>query len=825
MLRDLGSDVRLAVRSLRADATVTMAAVLTLALGLGATTAVFSVANGLSLRPLPVRNPHDLVTVTSETALRHGFQAGLGWNYGMWEQLRQETGAFDGAFAWALQRLDLSDGGEMQPVNALVASAAMFETLGVAAHLGRTFQESADAGGGGPDGAVAVISHSLWQRRFGGAHNVIGSRLLIERVPVTVIGIAPEWFRGMDVGQPFDVAIPFGTDALIRGASALMNSERAMLLTVMLRLKPGQSVSQATAALRALQPRIIGANAPPFLHEPFVLVDSSTGISDRSRLRQQYQRPLVILSAVSAMVFVIVCVNVASLLLSRAVTRRRELGVRLALGAPRWRLATHAFAEALALAIAGAAGGVVFARWSRHIILSQLPRSGGPVVIDVSMDWRVFAFVATLTAIAVVLCGIASAWHSSRVAAVGALRDAGGGAGKHASGAVSSGLVMAHIALSIVLLSGAVLFVRTLNGLGHVPLGFEPRELLVVSVNTTPAAANKQEPGPFHGRALEPIKALPGVKAAAGSIWTPVGTGGGGLLTDARGRRAGSSVPVAFNFVTPSWFVTYGTPLRAGRDFDARDGANAQRVAIVNEAFRRSQWSGRDPVGSTIHEGPCRTAGCMVVGVVGDVVYGHSLRDAVPPTVYMPYAQSAGLAPPDAPFRITLRAAGDLLDVRDRVAARLESVDPRATFTFRRVEQDVSASLAQERLLAMLAVFFGAVGLAVSAVGVYGLSSYSASCRRAEIGIRLALGGQRHVVLRVVVKRIALFVGAGAAVGVLAALWLARFVAPLLYGLAPDDPVAPLTAATILCAVAGVAAWVPASRVTRTDPAQVLRQV
>ena len=828
------SDLQLAVRSLKAAPAVTLAAVLTLVLGIGATTAIFSVANGLVLRPLPVKRPQDLVTITSDTALRFGFQGGAGWNHPMWDRLRQRADAFDGAFAWALVRLDLSEGGEMQPVNGLVASGGFFDTLGVRPILGRSFTAADDVRGGGPDGAVAVISHSLWQRRFGGRPDVAGSRLVIERVPVTIVGVVPPWFTGVDVGQPFDVAMPFATDALVRGQRSFLNSERALVLTVMLRRKPDQGIAAATAALRALQPDIIGPDAPQFVKEPFVLVDGSRGLSDRSRLRQNYQYPLAILSIVAAIVLVIVCLNVANLLLTRASTRRQDLSVRLALGAPPWRLARQQLVEALVVGAAGAAGGLLFAAWAGRALVTQLPFSDLPIAIDLPIDWRVFAFTLGVGLIAVAIFGTLPAVYAMRVSPIEALRHAGRDGSARPIGPLSNGLVVAQVALSIVLLSGAGLFIRTMNRLASVPLGFDPASMFVVSVNTARSTLESADPNQMRDRLLEAITAVPGVKQAAASVWTPVGTGGGGLLTDARGRRMSTDArgrpveaarQVAFNFVTPAWFGTYRTPVMMGREFDTSDGPAAARVAVVNEAVRRNLLADGPALGAAIHAGPCDPGGCTVVGVVADAVYGQSLRDAAPPTIYVPLAQSAGLAPPNAPFRISVRAAGDPADVMSGLAARLRAVDPGITFTFRRLETDLEASLAQERLLAMLAGFFGAIALVLSGVGLYGVSSYAAASRRAEIGIRLALGAQPPAVVRAMLTRIALLVLLGTVLGVTVALWLARFVAPLLYGLEPNDPLTLAAAALGLAVVAAVAGWIPASRATRIDPAHVLRQV
>jgi putative ABC transport system permease protein len=826
MVRGLVGDVRLAVRSMRSAPAVSVAALVTLTLGIGTTTALFSVGNGLILRPLPVKNPQDLVTITSDTALRHGFQAGAGWSFAMWDRFRLRAEEFDGAFAWILERLDLSEGGETQPVNALFASGNVFGVLAVQPVIGRMFTPADDVYGGGPDGAVVVISEGLWRRRFRGSRDVLGSRLLIEGTPVTIVGVAPHRFRGVDIGQPFDVAMPFGVEALIRGSRSVVNNPRAMLLTVILRLKHGQTVSAATAVLRAMQPHILGPDAPRFLREPFIIVSASTGISDRSRLRQLYLYPLVILSIVSGFVLLIVCLNIANLLLSRASARRPELSVRLALGAPRWRLARQQLVEALTLGSTGTAGGLLVAALASRWLLTQLPNPNGTISVDAGIDWRVLAFTVGVAVIAVVLFGTMPALYATRVPPIDAMRQGDRVAGRREAGLLPSGLVAAQVALSIVLLTGAGLFVRSVNRLVNVPLGFEPKGILVVSMNTARSVLTPADRTQVQQRMLDAVAAIPGVTHAAGSVWTPLGAGarGGSLLTDARGRRAEVGGQVAFNFVTPGWFETYGTPLHVGRDFDTGDGSNAPRVAVINQALRQRLLPDGQPLGNTIHAGPCGRDGCTVVGVVADAVFGQSLRDAAPPTAYMPLAQSVGLAPPNAPFRISLRAANDRAAQLPALAESLRRVDKAITFTVRRLDHDLNDSIAQERLLATVAGFFGAIALVLCGVGLYGVSSYAATRQRAEIGIRLALGGQPRAVVRGMLKRILLFVLGGTAVGLLASLWLSRFVAPLLYGLAPHDPLTLLASAVTLAIVATIAGWIPASRAARADPAQVLRE-
>ncbi len=820
----LALDVRAAIRALLASRAISLAAGLTLALAMGATTALFSVANGLMVRPLPVSDPQRLVTITSETALRFGFQAGLGWSDAMWERFRDRADAFDGAFAWILQPFDLAHTGESQPAEGLFASGDFFRTLGVRAIVGRTFSRADDVRGGGPDGPVAVISYDLWQRRFNGAASVVGSRLSVDGAPVTIVGVAPRGFRGVDIGQPFDIALPLGVEPLIRGHRSVIDNRGAFLLTVMLRRKPAQSLPAAAATLHAMQPGIIGSGGPQMLKEPFVLVPAATGISDRSRLRQLYERPLVTLSIVSGLMLLIVCVNVANLLLARAAARRRDLSVQLAVGAPRWRLARQLFVEGFSLGGVSAIAGLIFALWASRLLVTQLPAPGQHIALDLPIDWRVVAFLGTVAIATVVLFVTAPAVYAARVPSIEALQEERSAGGGRRIGVVTGVLIVVQMALSIVLLAAAGMFARTLNRLANVPLGFDPNGLVVMTVNPPRSVPDIAERIRLDERVLEAIAAAPGVNHAAGSAWTPFGSGGGGLLTDARGRRADLGPQVAFNFVSKGWFATYGTALRAGRDFDDRDGTVAPRVVIVNEAFRRSISGEAHVIGTTIDAGPCRRTGCLVIGVVADALYSRSLRDVPPPTVYVPFAQSAGVGPAEAPFRVSVRASGPPARLIPALTEKVHAVDPDLTVAFRALDRDVAASLAQERLVATVAGFFGVVALFLSAIGLYGVTSFAVSRRRGEIGIRMALGGQPAAIVLELITRIGVCVLVGAVIGVLVASWLSRFIAPLVYGLEPRDPATLTGSIAILASIAAVAALLPAWRGTRVEPAQSLRQ-
>ena len=682
---------------------------------MGANTALFSVVDALLLRKLPVREPDRLVTVSSGFALGHGFKAGAGMNYDIWTRMRERalgTTSFEDGFAWAPVRVDLSDGGEVQPADALFASGGFFTTLGVPALLGRTFTPADDQQGGGPEGVVAVISYRVWQRRFNGAADVIGTALPVDGVRCTVIGVMPPAFFGIEVGQPFDVALPLAVEPIVRGARASLHNPSALMLTAMFRLAPGQSVDDGdgsaahdaaghSRALRRLAAAAAGDAEGPLRSRAGSVrhirpVRPAAGLHQAAPddPRRRRARP------------------------ARGVREHREPADGARRGAPP-RDERQAGARELALAArAAAAGGKSPARpgWARPPAWSsQSGRAGSwlrslstpdtRVTLDLSLDWRVLAATAAMAVLTAVLFGTGPAFRASRAAPIDALRDRGQGA---ASGARSGSLVVLQVALSLVLLVAAGSFVSTFRRLATLPLGFDAQRILVVDVDTARAHTDSASRLTYYQQLVDTVRPVPGVAQAAASTITPFNPATKSPLFADPAR-------VHEQVVSPAFFATYGQVIRAGRDFDSRDSAQAPRVVIVSESYVRRFLAGRDPLAVTLESGTCdrRRGTCAIVGVVADAALG-ALRSGLRPSIYFPLAQSATLvAPGRTTIAVSLRStSGSPALLASGVADALARFDRRLSFSYRPLEQDVTAALTQERLLAMLSSFFGGAGAA-----------------------------------------------------------------------------------------------------------------
>jgi len=819
-------DLRDAFRALIATPVVTLVAILSLALGIGANTAIFSIINSLLIRALPVEDPQRLHIVLNGRDLRPAF-----WTNPIWEQIREHQSLFDGAFAWSSTRFNLADGGQTEFVNGVWASGRYFDVLGVSAILGRTFTETDDRRGGGPDGPVVVISYHFWQRRFAGAADVIGRSLTVERVPFTIIGVAPPGFFGVDVGRTFDVAIPIGTEPVIRGKESSLDRRSTWWLSIMLRLKKDQSNADGDAALRGVLPQLREATMPQdwrpqdkdgYLREGFGLIPAATGASG---LRQRYRLPLTTIMVVVGLVLLIACANIANLLLARATARRHELSVRVALGASRWRIARQLLAESLLLSGTGALVGLLFARWGSRLLVRQLSTSTTNVFLDLAVDWRVLGFTAAVAIGTAVLFGTAPALRGTRVQPNDALKSEGRGVIGEGRLSLGNALVVVQVALSLILIIGAGLFVRTFASLANLNLGFDRDPILVVSINAQRAQLEPDQRRELFSRLVEAASNVPGVTSAALSAVTPIS---GSTWNNRIELPDGPSLPenerlTYINLISGDWFRTYGTPLIAGRDFTSADIKGSQQVAIVNEAFARKFAYGKNPVGTRVRQpgfGDDPTIDREIVGYVKDAAY-RSLREPVPPTMYVPSAQQAS---PPSSMAISVRAAGGSpVLLTKSLAASLTAVRSDLALTFRPLADQVNAALTQERIVAMLSGFFGILALLLAGLGLYGVTSYTVSRRRSEIGIRMALGAAPGRVVAMVLRRVAILVGLGVIAGAAVSLWAARFVTVLLYGLQPRDPLTLAGAVVVLATIAALAGWIPARRASRIDPARVLR--
>jgi predicted permease len=825
------NDIRIAIRTLRATPLVTLVVILSLALGIGANTAIFSVVNGLLLRPLPVEQPDRLVLLQSDPRLNPGSP----WSNPAWEQIRDHhSPLFQATFAFSRRPIpfDLARGGPTDVVSGIYTSGSYFAALGVAPALGRVLGVEDDRRGGGADGPVAVISHALWQRRFGGSSDAVGRRLTIDRVPFTVVGIMPPGFFGTDVGTRSDLFLPLGTEPLIRGRASALDQATNSSLMVMARLKDGQSIASAEQALRSAQPRIREATVPAqmgadaraqYLATPFGVQQAAGG---PSALRGRYREPALIMMAVVALVLLVACANVANVFLARAAARRREIGVRLAIGASRWRLARAQLAESLLLSAAGSLAGIVIARWASRVLVQQMSTQASLVVLDTSLDWRVLVFTASMTVAVALLFSLAPALLVSRTSPIAALGQERVTTGRHIG--IGGALVAGQLAVSFVLVVGAVLFLRTFNTLASVDVGFDRDAVLLVRLDARQQGTNLPGQAALYESVVAAVKAIPGVSHAAISEITPVS----GMITDVyveveNGPRLTPPRNIAYtNRIMPDWFATYGTSLLAGRDFDERDGPAATPVTIVNDTLARRMLPDGNPIGRRIRNpspNPNEQRPWLeVVGVVADANY-LTLRENVPATMYLPLAQS--LDTRSFSFvTLSVRAANGLpSSLASSVGRAVARIDRDIGLTFTPLKQQVDAALVRERLLAILSGWFSALAILLAALGLYGVAAYTVNRRRAEIGLRMAIGATPARVVRLVVTRIAVVLAVGVGLGAVASLWLSTFIATLIYGLEPRDITTLVSSAVLLTLVGTLAGWLPARRAARIDPARALR--
>ena len=802
------ADLRYGLRMMMQSPGFAAAAVLSMAIGIGANTAIFSLVNSVLLKPLPVRDPESLILLAVSSD-----QSGLGssFPYPFYRDLRQANEALSGVLASASMTPSLEADGPPEQIEGELVSGNYFEVLGVQPHLGRLFTDNDERAG---VNRVAVISHGYWHRRFGGDPHVIGRSIRLNRLPVTIIGVTPPSFHGIEPGALPSVRVPITLQAEMHGSASRLDSSDYWWLQIMGRLQPGITRAQAADALDrrydSFRAQFPGQKDSP---ERLEVLDGSGG---RPTIRKRFSLALVILTVLVAIVLGLVCVNVGNLMLARSTARQREMSLRLALGAGRLRIVRQLLVETLILATAGGALGLLLSGWCVDVMarLADVPSD-----IRIPTDFRVLGFATLVTFLTGMLCGLAPAWSSAKVDLVGALKIGTSQVTGRRSIARSA-LVAGQIALSLALLIGAGLFARTLFNLRHAGFGFQAEQLALASMNPILAGYSRENVRGFYADVLERVSALPTVESAAfgvmplldGNMW------GSGLLLD-NGQRDDRPGPTR-NAVGPGFFRTTGLPLKEGRDFTAADTATSEPVAIVNETFVRRYLGEGPALGRRIGPGGSRgPARHTIVGVTRDSKIAN-VRDAEIAFWYIPYAQLTNVSQLTLHVRARQSPEAALRDVKAAIASIDSGVTLFRTGTMR---QQIEDQVQVERLLATLAAVFAALAVALASLGLYGVVSYTTSARTREIGVRMALGATPRAILRMIFGQYVPAIVAGAATGVAVASVFAHKLQPLLYDLQPFDAPTLLAAATIVGAVTTFAAILPARRAARINPALTLQ--
>jgi putative ABC transport system permease protein len=827
-LQTFTQDTRYALRTLRANPGFAATAVLSLALGIGANTAIFSLLNAVMLRSLPVEDPRRLVQLGSPDSSGTS-PLSVGFTNPIWEQVRDHQQAFSGTLAFSGDRFDLSAGGESHFAQGLWTSGDFFHVLGVPAMRGRVFTRDDDLHGGGHAGPVAVISHGFWKRHFASDPDIVGKTIRLNRHPFTIVGVTPSWFTGLDVDTAYDVAIPIGCEPILHTDRSSLAARSWWWLRILGRLLPGETIQQADAKMKALALEVNRATLPTdwdadgqkqYLQRTFALHPAATGFSDTGT---QYRTALFTLMVVVGLVLLIACANIANLLLARAAARQREISIRMAIGAARRRVMRQLMSESLLLSVLGAAGGLLFAVWGSRLLVRFLSKTGGELQVDTAPDLRVLAFTMGVAVLTGLLFGFAPALRATSISPNHVLKE-------HARGMVAGrfglgrALVTGQVALSLMLLVGAGLFLGTLRNLLSTDLGFSRHNILLVQAAMMQSNVPKEQRPRLYRGIVDRLRALPGVSSASSSALTPISGSTWNNIVEPEGYSSKGKFDtlVYFNRVSPGYFATMRTPLLLGRDFSEHDDAGAPKVIVIGESAARKFFKHANPIGKTIRaEGqPGKQDVYQVIGVVKDIKY-ENVNESLLLSAYVACAQDSE---PWAEVTFEVRTERPSGASIPAVRAAIGEVNRGISLEFRNFETQVDESLLQSRMVALLSAFFGGLALLLAMIGLYGVTAYGVARRQAEIGIRMALGAQPASVVWLVLREVAVMLAAGTALGLGASLAAGRLVASLLYGVKPYDA-APLAIAAVVLGIAtGVAAYLPAHRAARLDPMAALRE-
>ena len=830
-------DLRFGFHMLVKSPAFTVMAALSLALGIGANAAIFSLLDAVLLKQLPVNQPQQLFFVQYGEP---GLKPTSNVSYAAFEQLRTQKETIDDAcFFYYTTSINLRLGESSEVVEGQLVSGNFFQTLGVNPVKGRTFSD-------GDDNATAansvVISYAFWQRRFASNSSSLGQSIVLNNAPFTIVGVTPPEFFGAIVGNAPDVFLPSLSGERILPSRVRFRDSGLPFVVVRLKQTVNDRQAQSTITLALQRAAFERAGADLSLEARQRIQDRKGNLLPADQgfnvLRQQYSKPLKLLMAAVALVLLISCANVANLMLARATSRKREIAVRLALGASRFRIIRQLLTEGLLVALVGGGLGLLFASWSSRLLLTVVSTGRNPItagaVLSVSLpiDTRILVFTVVVSLIALFVFGLAPAWRATNLELTSSLKDT-----RHVGGlrrlSFGNALVIAQLAMSLTLLVGAGLFVRSLAKLRSVDTGFKRENVLLFTVDPQLIHYERPQIAALYKQMLQRIALVPGVQSVSLSrqgLLSGGGTQGSievpgsiphteeNTVTNANGELE-ANVPY-FGQVGPRFFATLGMSIVRGRDFNEQDSETAPKVAVVNEAFARYYFANENPIGQTIDRGKNDGGLVEIVGLVKDAK-ASTIREKTPRTFYVPFLQDPS-SWRETNFQV--RTNTEPMSVVSAIRSELHTIDSNLPiFRVRALEDQVNESLGQERLVTTLASLFGVLALVLASLGLYGVMSYSVTQSTREIGIRMALGARGIDVLRLVVKNGMTLTILGLSLGLLGALALTRLIASLLFDVTPTDPLTFVSVSVFLCLIALLASYVPARRATKIDPLVALR--
>ena len=802
----------------------TTIAVLSLALGIGANTAIFTLINALLLRELPVRAPERLVELSCVRADHK-----LPFSFPMFQEVERGQRVFSTLIAWGGAPVNVEVNSSLFHVNALGVTGDYYFSLGANPVIGRLLTPDDVDLHGGATHEIAVIDYQFWQSHFAGAPDVIGKQIRIEGHPFTIVGVTRKWFTGMTVGQAPDITIPITAQPVIQGADFKLDNRAILWLSVTGRLKDGVSLDQARAQLQSFWPDVLAATVstqtPGLRRQTFLsmgldLTPAATGIA--KDLRAQFTRPLYILSGIVALILLAACVNLANLMLARSAARSHEMSVRIALGATRWTLARQALLEGLVLSLCGAVLGLVFAYWGSHLLVLLMTQGSlAPVTLDLAPDLRVLGLTVSVAILTGILLGLAPGWRSSRQDPASTLQqNARSVAG--AVGGLSKALIVTQVTLSLVLLLGAGLLVRSFQRLHSINLGFQKESLLEISLSPKPGGYEGVDLSSYRQQLLARIANLPGVRSASiarDSIPNPQSYREN-VSRASDDASTGVRVLASEVEVSPDFFATLGITLVRGRAFTANDDPQHSRMVVINNNLAKILFPNSDAVGQHIRFGFMPAfQNLEIIGIASDARL-FDLRETAAPVAYLHLLQQ-----PDHLQSGTLFVRTDQSPeaVARTIGQEIESLGREYPLRTQTASQVISDVLVEERVVAMLSTFFGALALVLASIGLYGLMSYAVTRRTREIGTRVALGAQRQNILWIVLRETIALTLFGIALGIPCALAASRLIASTLFSVSPNDAPTLIAVSLLLLAVALLAGYLPARRASAIDPIIALR--